>query len=58
MSSNHCVSDFRHIPRIVPAPPWTQRDNDNSATFVILLNTNPISPGSLSVTRNITDGLI
>ena len=65
MSSNHCVIDCRHIPRLILILHWSQSDNNNnnnnnnnSAKFVRLLNTNPISSGSLSVTWNITDGNI
>ena len=49
MSSNHCVPDFRHIPRMMPALPQSQSDNNNnnSSTYVILLNTNPISSDRL-----------
>ena len=55
---NHCVSDPGHIPRMILALPWSHSDNNNSAIFVRLLNANPKSSGSLSATRNITDGSI
>ena len=58
MSSNHCVPDSGHTPRIILVLPWSQSDNNNSVTFSRVLSTNPISPGSLSATRNITDGSI
>ena len=61
MSSNHynqCVSDPGHIPRMKVALPWSHSDNNNGAIFVTLLNANPKSSGSLSATRNITDGSI
>ena len=52
------MPDFKHIPGMIPAFPGSQSDNNNSATFVILLSTNPASSGLLSVTRNINDGMI
>ena len=62
---NHCVSDPGHIPRMILALPWSHSDNNNNnnAIFVrlglsLLLNANPKSSGSLSATRNITDGSI
>ena len=58
MSSNLCMPDFKHIPGMIPAFPGSQSDNNNSATFVILLCTNPARTGLLSVTRNINDGMI
>ena len=58
MSSNHYVPDSGHIPRMILALPQSKSGNNNSATFVRLLNTNPESPRLLSATRNITDGSI
>ena len=62
---NHYVSDPGHIPRMILALPWSHSDNNNNnnAIFVrlglsLLLNANPKSSGSLSATRNITDGSI
>ena len=55
MIGGHCVPDSEHIPRTIPALPWNQSDNNNSATFVRLLNTNPMSRGSLGVTRVIPE---
>ena len=56
MSSNHWEPDSGHIPRMILALPYSQSDNNNSASFVRLLNTNSKSPGSLSATRNNTYG--
>ena len=58
MSSNHCMTDFRHIPRMIQALPWSQSNNNNSAILFRLLNTNPKSSGFLSATRIITHGSI
>ena len=61
---NHYVSDPGHIPRMILALPWSHSDNNNNnAIFVrlglsLLLSANPKSSGSLSATRNITDGSI
>ena len=61
---NHYVSDPGHIPRMILALSWSHSDNNNNnAIFVrlglsLLLNANPKSSGSLSATRNITDGSI
>ena len=27
---NHCVLDSRHIPRMIPALPWSHSDNNNN----------------------------
>ena len=53
--SNHCVPDSGDIPRMILALPWSGSDNNNSAIFARLLNTNLVSPGSLGVTRVLTD---
>ena len=53
MSSNHCVPNSAHIPRMITALPYGQIENSNSATFVRLFNTKPKIPGSFSAIRNL-----
>ena len=58
MSGNQLVAYFGYIPRMILVFPWIQSINNNCATFVRLLITNPVRPGLVSATRNIIGGSI